>query len=124
MRYIMNHVQDVTESFRPKQSDKEQPGFSPTLRLREERSDFELLSCRQEIQELNRRLLAADAAQLTSKNSQLVASDSLHGVDIRGMRERILQLGGRVEINSNGQGTAVIARLPLASNSFSRPGTT
>jgi signal transduction histidine kinase len=304
-------VQDVTESFRLKQSHKEQPGFSTTLALPEEGSDSELLSCRQEIQALNRRLLAADAAQLASKNSQLVrqteqlnkanhslrqltarllqirdeerrriardlhdsigqmlaaqgmylfsvaaeakqlstaaakalaestalieqmsgelrtisyllhpplldeaglssalrwyaegfaerskikisleltpalgrlsdefeiaifrivqecltnihrhsgsltasirlavspleimleirdegkgiprhkrsqvASGSLHGVGIRGMRERVLQLGGRVEINSNGQGTAVIARLPLASNSFSRPGTT
>jgi signal transduction histidine kinase len=311
MRYIMNQVQDVTESFRLQQSGKEQPGFSTPLQLRAERSDRELLSCRQEIQELNRRLFAADAEQLASKNSQLVkqteqlnkanhslrqltarllqirdeerrriardlhdsigqmlaaqgmylfsvaaeakhlstaaakaladstalieqmsgelrtisyllhpplldeaglssalrwyaegfaerskikisleltpglgrlsdefeiaifrivqecltnihrhsgsltasirlavspaeimleirdagkgiprqkrsqvASGSLHGVGIRGMRERIVQLGGRVEINSNGQGTAVIARLPLASNSFLRPGTT
>jgi signal transduction histidine kinase len=310
MRYIMNHVEDVTESVRQKQSGKQPPGFSPPLPLPED-SGRELLSCRQEIQELNRRLSAADAAQLASKNSQLVkqteqlnkanhslrqltarllqirdeerrriardlhdsigqmlvaqgmylfsvaaeakhlstaaakaladstalieqmsgelrtisyllhpplldeaglssalrwyaegfaerskikisleltpglgrlsdefeiaifrivqecltnihrhsgsstasirlavspaeimleirdagrgiprqkrsqvASGSLHGVGIRGMRERIVQLGGRVEINSNGQGTAVIARLPLASSSFSRPGTT
>jgi signal transduction histidine kinase len=29
------------------------------------------------------------------------------------MRERIRQLGGNLEISSNGSGTAVIARLPV-----------
>jgi signal transduction histidine kinase len=311
LRYIMNHVQDMTESVRLKQSGKQQPGFSAPSALLTEHSNSALLSCRQEIQEVNRRLMAADAAQLASKNSQLVkqteqlnkanyslrqltarllqirdeerrriardlhdsigqmlaaqgmylfsvaaeakhlstaaakaladstalieqmsgelrtisyllhpplldeaglssalrwyaegfaerskikisleltpglgrlsdefeiaifrivqecltnihrhsgsptasirlavspaeimleirdagkgiprqkrsrlAAGSLHGVGIRGMRERIVQLGGRVEISSNGHGTAVIARLPLANNSYLRPGTT
>ena len=35
------------------------------------------------------------------------------GVGIRGMRERLRQLGGTLEVNSNGEGTVVIARLPL-----------
>jgi PAS domain S-box-containing protein len=40
------------------------------------------------------------------------------GVGIRGMRERLRQLGGNLEINSNGEGTVVIARLPVASSSL------
>jgi PAS domain S-box-containing protein len=38
------------------------------------------------------------------------------GVGITGMRERLRQLGGSLEIYSNGEGTTVIARLPLASS--------
>jgi signal transduction histidine kinase len=39
------------------------------------------------------------------------------GVGIRGMRERIRQLGGSLEISSNGSGTVVIARLPARQDS-------
>jgi PAS domain S-box-containing protein len=39
------------------------------------------------------------------------------GVGIRGMRERLRQLGGSLEINSNGQGTMMVARLPVAGGS-------
>ena len=39
------------------------------------------------------------------------------GVGIRGMRERLRQLGGTLEINSNGRGTVVVARLPVVSTS-------
>ena len=35
------------------------------------------------------------------------------GVGFRGMRERLRQLGGTLEIRSDGQGTAVVATLPL-----------
>jgi signal transduction histidine kinase len=37
------------------------------------------------------------------------------GVGIRGMRERIRQLGGtlRIELNANGNGTTVFVRLPV-----------
>jgi signal transduction histidine kinase len=35
------------------------------------------------------------------------------GVGIRGMRERIRQLGGNLEIESKGKGTLVVARLPI-----------
>jgi len=43
------------------------------------------------------------------------------GVGIRGMRERIRQLGGNLEISSNGnkngkkKGTTIVARLPVVS---------
>lgn len=40
------------------------------------------------------------------------------GVGIRGMRERVRQLGGNPEITSNGEGTLVMARLPLPQNSL------
>ncbi len=40
------------------------------------------------------------------------------GVGIRGMRERLRQLGGTLEINSNGNGTVVTARLPVVSTSL------
>jgi len=42
------------------------------------------------------------------------AVDSLAGagVGIRGMRERIRQLGGKLTINSNGSGTTIVATLP------------
>lgn len=37
------------------------------------------------------------------------------GVGIRGMRERLRQLGGNLEIKSNGEGTIVVAQLPVIS---------
>jgi two-component system, NarL family, sensor kinase len=43
------------------------------------------------------------------------------GVGIRGMQERIAQLGGKVEIKSNANGTAILARLPIANTSCCRP---
>jgi len=39
-------------------------------------------------------------------------STGIAGVGIRGMRERIRQLGGTLEINSDGRGTLILARLP------------
>jgi signal transduction histidine kinase len=52
------------------------------------------------------------------KNSRLL-SNGPSGVGIRGMRERLRQLGGSLEISSegNGRGTVVVARLPLAKTS-------
>jgi len=42
-----------------------------------------------------------------------VAGGGAPGVGIRGMRERLRQLGGDLEVNSNGHGTRVEARLPV-----------
>lgn len=39
------------------------------------------------------------------------------GVGIRGMRERLRQLGGSLEVTSNGKGTVVTAQLPLSGES-------
>jgi signal transduction histidine kinase len=41
-------------------------------------------------------------------------SVGMPGVGIRGMRERLRQLGGDLEIKSGGTGTVVVVRLPLA----------
>ncbi len=46
-----------------------------------------------------------------------IASTGTPGVGIRGMRERIRQLGGTLKIDSNNEGTIVIATLPVASHS-------
>ena len=43
-----------------------------------------------------------------------MASGGTPGVGIRGMRERLRQLGGALEIASNGTGTVVLARFPVA----------
>ncbi len=43
-----------------------------------------------------------------------LASTGTPGVGIRGMRERLRQLGGSLDIHSNGKGTVVVARLPVA----------
>lgn len=44
-----------------------------------------------------------------------MASAGMPGVGIRGMRERIHQLGGSLEICSGGKGTTVVVKLPVAS---------
>jgi len=36
------------------------------------------------------------------------------GVGVRGMRERVLQFGGKMEIESNGRGTRILITLPFA----------
>lgn len=43
-----------------------------------------------------------------------MASTGTPGVGIRGMRERLRQLGGSLDIQSNGKGTLIVARLPAA----------
>jgi two-component system, NarL family, sensor kinase len=44
---------------------------------------------------------------------------ALMGVGIAGMRERVRQLGGRLEITSTSNGSMVVAVLPLTSDAFS-----
>jgi signal transduction histidine kinase len=51
------------------------------------------------------------------EKQQEIASAGASGVGLRGMRERIRQLGGSLEIGSDGKGTVVVARLPIASTS-------
>jgi signal transduction histidine kinase len=42
-----------------------------------------------------------------------IASSSSAGVGLRGMLERVRQIGGTLEIHSNGNGTSVLVTLPL-----------
>jgi len=48
---------------------------------------------------------------------EAMVSAGTPGVGIRGMRERIRQLGGALEIGSNGTGTLIVAQLPAIENS-------
>lgn len=45
--------------------------------------------------------------------------DGKLGVGVRGMRERIRQLGGNLDITSGRQGTVIVARVPVTSTSSS-----
>ena len=47
------------------------------------------------------------------KRREMEASGTL-GVGLRGMRERILQLGGNIKIDSNSPGTVVRVQVPVA----------
>jgi signal transduction histidine kinase len=42
-----------------------------------------------------------------------MTSTGTPGVGLRGMRERLRQLGGSLDIHSNGKGTLIVARLPV-----------
>ena len=56
-----------------------------------------------------------DHGQPSQQQSQRLLSQDVHliGVGIRGMRERVRQLGGALEIKSTSVGTSVLASLPL-----------
>jgi signal transduction histidine kinase len=49
---------------------------------------------------------------IPSDKREAMLSTGTPGVGIRGMRERIRQLGGVLEITSNGKGTVILAQLP------------
>jgi two-component system, NarL family, sensor kinase len=49
---------------------------------------------------------------------EAMESGGTPGVGIRGMRERLRQLGGTLEVRSNVSGTVVAARFPVASISL------
>ena len=42
-----------------------------------------------------------------------IASGKSEGVGLRGMRERVKQFDGTLEIHSNGKGTSILVTLPL-----------
>jgi signal transduction histidine kinase len=37
-----------------------------------------------------------------------------HGMGLSGIRERVRELGGKLEVQSSGAGTSIIATLPVA----------
>jgi len=80
---------------------------SPVARIRITRSDGQISV---EVEDEGKGIPPEKRAALDSGGSP--------GVGIRGMRERLRQLGGTLEVNSNGVGTVVVARLPVASASL------
>jgi PAS domain S-box-containing protein len=61
------------------------------------------------------RLEVGDDGKGLDPETQLkIASGETVGVGLRGMRERVRQLGGNLEIRSNGDGTVVTATVPIA----------
>ena len=50
---------------------------------------------------------------LNQETKSKIASGETAGVGLRGMRERVKQLGGSLEIRSNGRGTTVTATVPF-----------
>jgi len=80
---------------------------SPVARIRITRSDSEVS------------LEVEDSGKGTPlEKREAMESGGTPGVGIRGMRERLRQFGGSLEINSTDRGTVVIARLPVASASL------
>ncbi|HEX4786336.1 MAG TPA: CHASE3 domain-containing protein [Candidatus Sulfotelmatobacter sp.] len=80
---------------------------SPVARIRISRSDSEV------------GLEVEDRGKgIPQEKREAMDSGGTAGVGIRGMRERLRQLGGSLEIKSNGRGTVVVARLPVARNSL------
>ena len=76
---------------------------SPTARIRIALSDSHV---RVEVEDRGKGIPAEKQFEM--------ASTGTPGVGIRGMRERLRQLGGSLEINSSGKGTLVVAQLPRA----------
>jgi signal transduction histidine kinase len=58
-------------------------------------------------------LEVSDEGKGHAREVLLQARDSKSGVGISGMRERVEQLGGCLRIDCNGEGTTVIATIPI-----------
>jgi signal transduction histidine kinase len=50
---------------------------------------------------------------MTVESNQKGTASKGHGMGLSGMRERVRELGGKLEVHSNGAGTSIIAALPL-----------
>ena len=79
---------------------------SPVARIRLARSDSQLCL---EVQDKG----IGIPPEKTARNNRC----GTPGIGIRGMRERMRQLGGQLEIRADGQGAIVEARLPFATSS-------
>jgi signal transduction histidine kinase len=79
---------------------------SATAKIRLHRSKHEVVI---EVGDKGKGIPAEKLDRMTSAGSP--------GVGITGMKERVRQLGGTLEINSDGSGTRIIARLPISETS-------
>jgi signal transduction histidine kinase len=60
------------------------------------------------------RLEVRDAGRgIPAQTQNRLASGKLSGVGLRGMQERLRQMGGQLEVQSNASGTLVSATLPI-----------
>jgi len=60
------------------------------------------------------RLEVRDAGKGIPAEAQTsLSSGKLSGVGLRGMHERLRQMGGHLDVQSNGNGTLVLATLPI-----------
>jgi len=61
-------------------------------------------------------LVVADEGKgMPTQIQSKISSGELTGVGLRGMRERVRQFGGHLDVHSNGHGTRLVAVLPLPS---------
>jgi two-component system, NarL family, sensor kinase len=58
-----------------------------------------------------------EGSGIPPEKREAMASGGTPGIGIRGMRERMRQLGGDLLINCNGAGTVILARLPVVESS-------
>jgi PAS domain S-box-containing protein len=58
--------------------------------------------------------VADDGKGMEAETLSRIASGATSGVGLRGMRERLRQLGGCMEVQSNGKGTTFVAAIPLS----------
>jgi signal transduction histidine kinase len=75
---------------------------SPTATIRIAASDNHV---RVEVEDRGKGIPPEKQSEMTSTGTP--------GVGIRGMRERLRQLGGSLDIHSNGKGTLIVAQLPV-----------
>jgi signal transduction histidine kinase len=81
-------------------------------------SDSATARIRVDVSDNNIRVEVEDRGKgIPAEKQSEMASTGTPGVGIRGMRERLRQLGGSLEVHSNGKGTLVVARLPVADTS-------
>lgn len=68
------------------------------------------------------RLEVQDAGKgIPAETQTTLASGQLSGVGLRGMRERIRQMGGHLNVQSDGAGTLVLATLPIEATPAKQP---
>ena len=79
---------------------------SPIARIRIARSSTHV---RVEVEDMGKGISPEKQADMNRQGAP--------GVGIRGMRERLRQLGGNLEISSNGKGTLVLVQLPVLAES-------
>jgi signal transduction histidine kinase len=79
---------------------------SPSARIRVTRAAHDI---RVEVRDCGKGIAAEKRMAMESAGTP--------GVGVRGMRERMRQLGGNLDIDSGGNGTCVVAQLPIGSSS-------